>query len=140
MQPTPPLELESETSRQWEEVVHTAVGIGFGAAALGNLIGFAPRADELLPWFADTAWLPPYAWLLDHLVEVASTVVTAGAVVEAAIAVMLLSRRRVSLGLGLAAAWMLGLIPAVGWPYWIPNLVLGSALALLCARQRRRAS
>ncbi len=118
--------------------MHATVGVGFGCAAVGNLIGFVPRAEELLPWFAQTAWLPPYAWLIDRLVPLAPVVVTTAAAFEAIVAVMLLTRRHVPLALGLATGWMIGLIPAIGWPYWTPNLVLGSALALLSARAHRR--
>jgi hypothetical protein len=128
--PGPP----APTSRQWERAAHTAVGLTFGAAAIGNLIGFLPRAGELLPWFAQTAWFPPYEWLLHRLLPVAALVVVAGAAVEAAIAALVLTRRHVPLGLALATGWLLGLIPAVGWPYWTPNLVAGVGLALLWRR------
>jgi hypothetical protein len=131
-------------SLRWERVAHAAVGLGFGAAAIGNLIGFLPRAGELLPWFAETAWFPPYGWLLHRLLPVAPLVVVAGAAVEVAIAAMLLKRRHVALALGLATGWLLGLIPAVGWPYWTPNLLAGIGLALLwrrnCARRQMAAS
>ena len=134
-QPTP----TSPTSparfpHRWERGAHTVVGLAFGAAAVGNLVGFLPRAGELLPWFAQTAWFPPYEWLLHQLLPVAPAVVVAGAVVEAAISALLLTRRHVPLGLGLATGWLLGLIPAVGWPYWTPNLVAGIGLALLWRR------
>jgi hypothetical protein len=119
---------------RWERVARTSLGVGFGCAALGNLVGTLPRADELLPWFAVTAWLPPYPWLLEHLLPVAPVVVAAAAVFEAAVAWLLLTRRQVPVALTLAAAWFLGLIPAVGWPYWTPNLVLGSLTAILAVR------
>jgi hypothetical protein len=80
---------------RWERAAHTVVGVSFGAAAIGNLIGFLPRA---------------------------------------AIAALLLTRRHVAFGWGLATGWLLGLIPAVGWPYWTPNLVAGIGLALLWHR------
>lgn len=121
----------------WERIAHAAVGVGFAGAAVGNLIGFLPRAAELLPWFADTAWLPPYEWLLHQLLPVAPLVVTAAAAFEAAVAAMLLTHRRVPLALALAAGWMIGLIPAIGWPYWLVNLVLGSAVGLLVVRAWR---
>jgi hypothetical protein len=121
----------------WERVAHAAVGVGFGCAAIGNLVGFLPRATELLPWFAETAWLPPYSWLLSRLVEIAPAVVAASAGFEAIIAALLLSRRHVRLGLGLATGWVLGLIPAIGWPYWTPNVALGSLLAVLWIRASR---
>jgi hypothetical protein len=89
-------------TRWWEQLAHAMVGAGFGCAAVGNLIGFLQRAKELLPWFAQTAWSPPYSWSLDRLVSFAPVVVTAAAAFEATVAVMLLTRRHVPLGLGLA--------------------------------------
>ena len=120
--------------QRWERATHTIVGLAFAAAAVGNLIGFVPRAQELLPWFAQTAWFPPYERLLHQVLPIAPVVVVAGAAVEAAIAATLLTRQRVPLGLGLATVWLLGLIPAVGWPYWTPNLVAGIGLGLLWRR------
>lgn len=136
LQATRPPQQATAPSR-WETVAFSATGLAFGAAAVGNLVGFLPRADELLPWFAETAWLPPYAWVLERLLPVAPAVVAAGATVEAAIAVLLLTRRHVPLALGAATGWLLGLIPAVGWPYWAPNLVAGMALAVLWRRSLR---
>jgi hypothetical protein len=121
----------------WDRVAQAAVGVGFGCAAIGNLVGFLPRATELLPWFADTAWLPPYSWLLSRLVEIAPAVVSASAGFEAIIAALLLTRRHVPFALGLATGWVLALIPAVGWPYWTANLALGSLLGVLWARASR---
>jgi hypothetical protein len=122
---------------RWERIAHAAVGVGFGAAAVVNVLGFLPRADELLPWFAETAWLPPYGWLLHQLLPAAPLVVGAGAAFEATVAAMLLTQRRVPLALGLAAGWMLGLIPAIGWPYWTTNVVPGILVAVLAVRAAR---
>lgn len=124
-------------SGRGERAAQLAVGVGFGAAAVGNVVGFLPRASELLPWFAETAWLPPYPWILERLLPVAPAVVGAAAALEAAIAALLLTRRRVPLALGLSTAWLLGLIPAVGWPYWTVNLVAGSAVGALWWRSLR---
>ena len=131
--------MESSTLPRWERIAHAAVGVGFAGAAVGNLVGFLPRAAELWPWFAHTAWLPPYSWLPHHLLPVGPLVVAAGAAFEAAVAAMLLTHRRVPHALGLAAGWMLGLVPAMGWPYWIVNIVLGAAVGLLHLRAPRRA-
>lgn len=86
--------------RRWQRVAHTTIGAGFGVAAVWNFVEFRPRADELLPWFADTAWLAPYAWVLDRLAPVAPVVVTAAAAFEATVAALLLTHRRVPLALG----------------------------------------
>jgi hypothetical protein len=40
---------------RWERVAR---------AAVGNAVGFLPLAGELLVWFKDAAWLPPYSWVL----------------------------------------------------------------------------
>jgi hypothetical protein len=123
---------------RWERIAQAAVGVGFGGAAVVNVFGFLPRAHELLPWFAETAWLPPYGWVLHHLLPAAPLVVVAGAAFEATVAAMLLTQRRVPLALGLAAGWMLGLVPAIGWPYWTTNVVPGIVVVVLAVRAARR--
>ena len=131
-----PLVLPSALPR-WERLARTATGIGFGCAAVGNLFGFLPRAGELLPWFADTAWLPPYPWVLHRLLPLAPLVVAGAVALEAAVAAMLLTRRHEPLALALATAWLLGLIPAMGWPYWSANVVVGVVVGWLAVRAAR---
>lgn len=92
-------------------------------------------ARELLGWFRESAWLPPYPWVLSQLVEVAPLAVAAAAAFEGAVAVMLLARRHETLALGLAP---LGLLPAILWPYWLTNVPLGLGLAVLWWRSRAR--
>ena len=58
-----------------------------------------------------------YPWLLERLVGVAPFVVGATVVFEAALAVMLITRWHERVGLALATLWVLGLIPAIAWPY-----------------------
>jgi hypothetical protein len=101
------------------------------------VVGFLPRAGELLPWFADTARLPPYPWVLHHLLPVAPLVVAAAAAFEAVVAGLLLGRRHEAAALALAATWHVALIPALGWPYWTVNVVLGGAVGWLAARAAR---
>lgn len=121
---------------RWERVARTVVGAGFACAAAGNAIGFLPRAGELLAWFRDTAWLPPYQWILSHLVEIAPFAIGAVMLYESAVAVMLLTRRHETVALALATLWTVGVIPAVGWPYWLTNVPLGLGLAALWWRSR----
>lgn len=116
---------------RWERVARTVVGAGFATAAVGNAIGFLPRSGELLVWFRDTAWLPPYPWVLGHLVEIAPVAVGAAVLYESAVAAMLLTRRHETLALAMGTLWAVGVIPAVGWPYWLTNVPLGLGLAAL---------
>ena len=37
---------------------------------------------------------------------------------------MLITRWHERLALGLATLWVIGLIPAVAWPYWLANVLL----------------
>ena len=67
----------------------------------------------------------------------APLLVVAGATFEATVSVLLLTGRHTSSALGLAAAWTIGLMPAVGWPYCTTNVLLGACLTLLWARAHR---
>ncbi|MBW0092822.1 hypothetical protein I4I73_08535 [Pseudonocardia sp. KRD-184] len=114
------------------------VGAGFAAAAVGNAVGTLPQARPFLQWCRDEAWLPPYRWVLERLVDVAPAVVVAVIAFQAALAVMLLARRRVDVALALALIWVVGLIPALAWPYWSVNVVLAVGLGFLQGRQRKQ--
>lgn len=113
------------------------VGAGFAAAAVGNAVGTLPQAHPFLQWCRDEAWLPPYRWVLERLVDVAPFVVVAVIAFQATLAAMLLARRRVDVALALALLWVVGLIPALAWPYWSVNVVLAVGLGFLQRRQRR---
>lgn len=126
----------TEGPPRWERITRAVVGAGFAGAAVGNTIWFLPRAGELLGWFRETAWLPPYPWVLGYLVEIAPLAVGAAAAFEGTVAVMLFARRHETLALGLAALWPLVLIPAIGRPYWLTNVPLGLGLAALWWRSR----
>ena len=90
----------------------------------------------------DSAWLPPYRAALGRLLPVAAPVVAATAVFEAGVAGLLLSRRHQKAGLRLATWWVVGLCPAVAYPYWLANvpqafLYAGPARRRHASRDRR---
>jgi hypothetical protein len=105
-------------------VLNRLVGVGFAAAAVGNAVWTLRQASSFLQWLADGAWVPPYPWLVQHLVDRAAVVVGATVIFEAAIAAMLITPRHERLALALATLWVLGLIPALAWPYWLVNAPL----------------
>jgi hypothetical protein len=114
-----------------ERVLNRLVGVGFAAAAVGNAVWTLRQAPSFLQWLADGAWVPPYPWLLQHLVDRAAAVVGATAIFEAAIAAMLMTRWHERLALALATLWVLGLIPALAWPYWLVNAPLAMLFGAL---------
>ena len=117
-------------------VSHRVIGLGFAAAAVGNAIGTLPQAQPFLQWCHDNAWLPPYGWVLDHLISAAPVVVGVTVVFEAALAAMLLSRRHDQTALALAMAWVVGLIPAIAWPYWLANVALAAIFVTVALYDR----
>ena len=121
-------------------VANRLVGVGFGAAAAYNALVTMPQASGFLGWFADSAWLPPYPWLLQHLVQQAPVVVGATVIFEAAVAAMLITRWHERLALALATLWVLGLIPALAWPYWLVNVPLAMLFGALWWRSRNVAA
>jgi hypothetical protein len=109
-----------------------AIGIFFAACAVSNAVGTRRQAREFLAWCRDGAWLPPYSAVLARLVPVGPGVVVATAGVEAGIAGLLLTRRHQIAGLELATAFVLGISPAIAWPYWtanVPQAVIYGGLA-----------
>ncbi|SOC49609.1 hypothetical protein SAMN05660748_2337 [Blastococcus aggregatus] len=139
---TPPSPWARGPGRTAPELAATGVGLFFAACAVGNAVGTLPRSTQLMEWFRDTTWLPPYRVVLARLVPVAAPVVGATAVAEAAVAVLLLGRRHQEAGLWLATGWVIGISPAVGSPYWLVNvpqamLYAGLARRLRAARERR---
>ncbi|MCS5479933.1 hypothetical protein NYP18_09725 [Corynebacterium sp. YIM 101645] len=84
-------------------------------------------APDFLRWLGETSWFPPYRPVLRALEPAAPAVVLSAAAFQAAVAYHLLRRRRVSGTLLCAQAWVLGLIPALPWPYWTVNAVSAAA-------------
>jgi hypothetical protein len=111
--------------------MHRLVGAGFAAAAVGNAVSTLPRASWFLQWLADGAWVAPYPRLLQHLLDRADAVVGATVIFEAAVAAMLITRWHERLALALGTLWVLGLIPALAWPYWLVNVPLAILFAAL---------
>ena len=105
-------------------ILHRLVGVGFAAAAVGNALGTMRQAPSFLHWLAESAWIPPYPWLLEHLANRPYAVVGATVIFEAAVATMLITRWHERLALALATLWVLGLIPALAWPYWLADVLL----------------
>lgn len=98
-----------------------AVGLYFGGSAVLNAVYTVRIAHRLIGWFRDSAWLPPYRPLLAALERVAPAVVLATAAFEAVVGYHLVRNRRTAGALRWAQGWVLGLCPALPWPYWVPN-------------------
>ena len=118
-------------SRARSQIGAKVVGVLFGAAAVGNAIWTVSIAESFLEWLRDGAWVPPYPWFLGQLVPVAALVVGMTVAFEAMVAVLLWIRRYQELGLWLATGWVFALIPAIAYPYWLTNLVVGAVIAVL---------
>jgi hypothetical protein len=116
-----------------------ATGAFFVACAVGNSVATLPHATPFLEWCRDTAWLVPYPAVLKRLVPLAPWVVGATAVFEVGVAALLLGRRHQEAGLWLAAAWVLGVSPAIAYPYWTAN-VPQAALYIGLARRLHQAT
>jgi hypothetical protein len=109
-----------------------AVGVFFAGCAVVNAVGTLRRAGPFLEWCRDGAWLPPYPAVLQRLVPVAPWVVGGTVVVEAGVATLLLGRRHQEAGLWAATLFVVGVSPAIAWPYWtanIPQALLYAGLA-----------
>ncbi|WP_444698972.1 hypothetical protein [Kocuria turfanensis] len=113
-----------------------AVGLYFGGSAVLNAVYTVRIAHRLIGWFRDSAWVPPYRPVLAALEPVAPAVVLATAAFESVVGYHLVRNRRTSGALRWAQAWVLGLCPALPWPYWVPN----AASAVVFEVVRRRAA
>jgi len=112
-------------------VAHRLVGAGFAAAALINAVGTSRQASSFMQWLADSAWIPPYPWLLERLTGHAALVVGGTVVFEAALAGMLIARWHDRMAMALATMWVIGVIPALAWPYWLVNVPLAVLFGFL---------
>ena len=100
-----------------------AVGVYFAGSAVLNAVHTVRTAPRLLAWFRDSAWSPPHRRLLVALEPVAPAVVLGAASFQAVVGYHLLRGRRVAGALRWAQAWVLGLVPVLPWPYWVPNVL-----------------
>jgi hypothetical protein len=98
-----------------------AVGVYFAGSALLNAVHTVRIAPRLLAWLRDSAWSPPHRRLLAALEPAAPAVVLGAASFQAVVGYHLLRGRRVPGALRWAQAWVLGLVPVLPWPYWVPN-------------------
>jgi len=117
-------------------IANRLVGVGFAAAAVGNAFGTMRQASSFVQWMADAVWIPPYPWMLHHLVSFGPAVVGATVVFEATLAAMLITRWHERVALALATLWVLGLIPAIAWQYWLVNVPLAMEFGILWWRCR----
>jgi hypothetical protein len=111
-----------------------AAGVYFAGAAVLNAVHTVRIAPRLLAWLRDGAWSPPHRRLLVALEPVAPAVVLGAAAFQAVVGYHLLRGRRVPGALRWAQAWVLGLVPVLPWPYWVPNAL--SAVVLEAVRRR----
>ncbi|RSZ61602.1 hypothetical protein EAH68_12565 [Corynebacterium hylobatis] len=116
------------------QIATRVVGLGFAVASVFNLTISLPRARQMLNSFADDSWLPPYRRVLRVLLPAAPAVIGSVVAFQAAVAWNLLRGRRVTGALRGAQAFMLGLVPALTWPYWPSNVVLPALLEILVRR------
>ncbi|MFE7632033.1 hypothetical protein [Kocuria sp. NPDC057446] len=111
-----------------------AVGVYFAGCAVLNAVHTVRTAPRFLAWLRDSAWSPPHRRLPEALGPAAPAVVLGAACFQAVVGYHLLRGRRVPGALRWAQAWVLGLVPALPWPYWVPNAL--SAVAFEAVRRR----
>jgi hypothetical protein len=114
-------------------------GLYLGSAAFNALVT-VPDARDVFLSFRDTAWLGPYRWLIDDVILAAPTASAAAlAGFELAVGGALLAGGRArSAALVAATAFVLGLIPSLGWPYWTANVGLAALQLGLLRHVARR--
>jgi hypothetical protein len=115
-----------EPARIWAVAVR-AVGVYFAGTAVLNSVYTVRTAPDFLRWLGENTWFPPYRPVLRALEPVAPAVVLTTAGFQATVAYHLLRGRRVAGALRCAQVWVLGLIPALPWPYWTVNAVSAAA-------------
>ena len=120
-------------------VVRLLVGFGFLAAAVGNSLFLLPDAEEQLESMLELTLFDWYRDAFDAVVMPAPSLwVGLLAVYELATGLLILARRRaVDVGLGMAVAFMLGIVPLIGW-YSLTNLLTALVPAGLLFRRYER--
>lgn len=115
-----------------------AAGLFFAAMAVVNVVQVLPKAEHTFTGMRDDAWMPPYAWLIDHVVLAApvawAVVLVIGELVVASM--FLLSAVSARWASVLAAVWVVALIPALTWPYFAANIALLLLFVLLAGLLR----
>lgn len=98
----------------------------FGVSAVFNAVVTVPNAAEVFEAFRDMAWLGGYRDMIDVIALANPTAFALLLVVfEVMVAVLLASRTRwVRVGVAAAVAFELALIPALAWPYYLPEFLL----------------
>ncbi|HEY4557108.1 MAG TPA: hypothetical protein VIG82_02840 [Enteractinococcus sp.] len=122
----------SRGARRWR-VGARIIGGYFAATAVLNTVYTARTAQEFMSWLAEHSWFPPYRPVFRSFEPIAPVIVLGAAAFQGTVAYHLLRGRRVSGALRWAEAWVLGLIPALPWPYWTVNA--GSAVAFKVVRR-----
>lgn len=107
-------------------------GLLFVVASIGNALGFLPDADRLLTDMLELTLFDWYRELFDAVVMWNATfwVALLGAYELTAGLLMLHRGRAVRVGLGMGIAFMLGIVPLIGW-YSLTNLVTVVPLVVL---------
>ena len=123
----------SAPGRRWM-LATRVVGIYFAGSAVLNAVYTVRTAHRLMAWFHDSAWVAPYRPVLKVLERIAPTVVLGTAAFEAVVGYHLLRGHRVAGALRWAQAWVIGLIPALPWPYWAPNAVSAGMFEIIRRR------
>jgi hypothetical protein len=105
-------------------VVVAVLAVFYFGCALYNLLFTLQRAETAY-WphgFGESAWFPPYQWILEHLVQPNALLFTIGMIVlQVLIGSHLLARgQKVEDGLMVGTVFLVLLVPALGW---IPALV-----------------
>lgn len=114
-----------------------AWGLFFVAAAVFNAVVTLPNSEMVLESFAALA-LAGADTLLRALLPYAAGLVAAVVAMEAVVGALILSKgMRARAGLGASMAWLVGLIPFLGW-YAVVNVLLTAALVPVVRREYPR--
>lgn len=110
-------------------IATSALGVGYiGCATVNALVTLRTDPSDVY-WpggLGDTTWLAPYRWVEEHLIAPNGTAFTLALVTFQVLlgAHLLMAGRRAEEGLLVATAFVLVLVPALAFPYWIVNVAL----------------